>query len=104
MSTPSFAYSHSISRRELPASVIWNPVDFALGANDVVYVVHGSSRDAGTPLHGMVTVCTLNNTYIRAFGSYGEKDGQFIWPTSIALDQNENVYVADQLLNRISVF
>src|SRR5262249_56040052 len=51
-----------------------------------------------------VTVVTLNEEYIREFGSGGEGDGHFIWPTSIALDGEEHVYVADEWLNRISIF
>ena len=32
------------------------------------------------------------------------EDGSLIWPTSVALDQTGNVYVADEWLNRISIF
>jgi DNA-binding beta-propeller fold protein YncE len=31
-------------------------------------------------------------------------DGRFMWPTSIALDQAGNVYIADEWYNRISIF
>ena len=51
-----------------------------------------------------VTVCTVDEDYIRQFGRYGEGDGEFVWPVSIALDSDDNVYVADQWLNRISIF
>ena len=30
--------------------------------------------------------------------------GEMIWPAGIALDSQENVYVTDEWLNRVSVF
>ena len=56
-------------------------------------------------LMGFTSRCaTLNEEYIREFGSYGEGDGEFIWPNSIALDDQGNVYISDEWLNRISIF
>jgi DNA-binding beta-propeller fold protein YncE len=97
-----FSYSHSVGRNEFAGTGFRNPLDLALGANDVVYVVNRSYENRPDGIH--VTVCTLNEEYIREFGSYGEGDGQFVWPTSIALDSAENAYVADEWLNRISIF
>jgi DNA-binding beta-propeller fold protein YncE len=77
-------------------------VDLALGANDRASVVNRSEENRPAGIH--VTVCTLNEEYIKEFGSHGEGDGEFIWPTAIALDKDENVYVADEWLNRISIF
>ena len=51
-----------------------------------------------------MTVCTLDEEYISAFGEYGEGDGQFVWPTAVAIDSAGNVYVADEWLNRITKF
>ena len=97
-----FRYSHSVGRPEYGGTGFRYPVDLALGADDVVYVLNRSREDRHDGIH--VTVCTLNEQYIRQFGSYGEGDGQLVWPTSIALDRKENVYVADEWLNRISVY
>ena len=47
---------------------------------------------------------SLEEEYISEFSSYGEAQGQLVWPTSIALDPQGNVYVADEWLNRITVF
>jgi DNA-binding beta-propeller fold protein YncE len=73
-----------------------------MGSNDMVYVVNRSYENRPDGIH--VTVCTLNEEYVKEFGSHGEGDGEFIWPTAIALDKDENVYVADEWLNRISIF
>ncbi len=97
-----FAYSHTVGRNEFAGTGFRNPVDMALGADDVVYVLN---RCYEARLDGVrVTVCTFSEEYITQFGSYGEGDGQFMWPTSIALDGQGNVYVADEWLNRISVY
>src|SRR5919197_1425521 len=97
-----FSYSHSVGRNEFAGTGFRNPVDLALGANDMIYVVNRSYENRPDGVH--VTVMTFNEEYIREFGTGGEGDGQFVWPTAIALDQDENVYVADEWLNRISIF
>jgi len=97
-----FTYSHSVGRNEFAGTGFRNPVDLALGADDVVYVINRSYENRPDGIH--VTVCTLNEEYITEFGSAGEDDGQFTWPTSIALDKDGNVYVADEWLHRISIF
>src|SRR5919108_3706295 len=97
-----FAYSHSVGRNEFAGTGFRNPLDLALGADDMVYVVNRSYENRPDGIH--VTICTLQEKFIREFGSYGEGDGQFVWPTSIALDSEERIYVADEWLNRISIF
>ena len=97
-----FSYSHSIGRNEFAGTGFRNPVDMALGKDGVAYVLNRSyeNRPDGT----RISVVTLEEEYISEFGTYGEGPGQFIWPTSIALDSQGNVYVADEWLNRITIF
>ena len=97
-----FSYSHSVGRNEFAGTGFRNPVDLALAPNDVVYVVNRSYENRADGVR--VTMCTLNEEFIREFGSDGEGDGQLTWPTSVALDGNSNVYIADEWLNRISIF
>ncbi len=97
-----FLYSHSIGRNEFAGTGFRNPVDMALAADDVVYVINRSYENR--PDGVRITICTLNEDYITEFSTYGEADGQLMWPTSIAVDSKENVYVADEWLNRISIF
>lgn len=102
LSDRTFTYSHSVGRNEFAGTGFRNPVDLALGADDVVYVVNRSYENR--PDGVRVTMCTLGEDYISEFGSYGEGDGQFIWPSSIAIDSNENVYISDEWLNRITIY
>ncbi|MBM3225863.1 MAG: 6-bladed beta-propeller [Candidatus Tectomicrobia bacterium] len=97
-----FSYSHSVGRNEFAGTGFRNPTDLALAANDVVYVVNRSYENRTDGIH--ITIATLNEEYIREFGENGEGDGEFIWPSSLALDAQGNVYVSDEWLNRISIF
>lgn len=97
-----FAYSHSVGRNEFGGTGFRNPVNLALADNDVVYVVNRSYENR---LDGVrITICTLNEDFIGEFGAYGEGDGEFVWPSAIALDSDGKVYIADEWLNRISIY
>ena len=102
VSTRSFHYSHTIGRAEYVGAGFRYPMDFAIGKNDVMYVINRSRPMRPDGIR--VTVCTIEEDYIRQFGAFGKEDGQFVWPISLTIDSNENVYVADQWLNRITVF
>ena len=60
-----------------------------------------------------ITICTVDEDYVGEFArgvhtagetEENENDGSLIWPTSVAIDSKGNVYVADEWLNRISMF
>jgi DNA-binding beta-propeller fold protein YncE len=42
--------------------------------------------------------------FVADFSRPGDGPGQLIWPAGIALDSQENVYVTDEWLNRVSIF
>ena len=110
-SSVAFQYSHTIGRTEYFGAGFMLPVDLALAAGDRLYVLNRGNefRPAGK----RVTVCTVGEDYITDFGRGvptiadtppSSADGSLVWPTAIALDREENVYVADEWLNRISIF
>ena len=78
------------------------PVDTAIGRDDRLYVVNRSLDIV--PRGVRVTMCDIDSEYYGTFGSFGEKDGQFIWPSGGAIDSRGRVYVSDEQLHRISVF
>ncbi len=96
-----FDYSYCIGMVAMSGEGFATPVDFALGANGVVYVVN---RGAAEGVGVRITKCTVEHEFISQFGSAGAEDGQLTWPTSIDLDRDEQVYVSDEHLNRISIF
>jgi len=102
LSQRSFSFSRSVGRNEFAGTGFRNPVDFAIAPDDTVYVVNRSYENRPDGIR--IRVVTLDEEYITEFAEYGEGNGQFIWPTSVALDDQKNLYVSDEWLNRITVF
>ena len=105
-----FRYSHTIGRNEVSGVGFRSPVAVALGKEDRMYVV---SRASDSRVDGKrITICTVAEDYIGEFArgvtdrtlQDSAADGSLMWPTSITLDKEGNVYVADEWLNRISIF
>ena len=74
------------------------PVDLALGQEGRIYVLCRSEAAS------QVRTITLDDENLGAFGSKGAGDGQFLWPTGIAVDREETVYVSDEGLHTINRF
>ena len=77
------------------------PVDISVRADGRVYVINRS------PMHRLgirVGICDLLHGWYGEFGNDGKADGQFTGPAAITHDSNDRIYVADEELNRITVF
>jgi len=95
--------SHTIGRREYSGLGFRFPV--ALAINDRLGHIYVLSRSIEVrPDAKHVTVCTTDEEYLGQFGDGGSNDGQFTWPSSIGIDKDDNIYVSDEWLNRISIF
>ena len=104
-----YDYSHAVAGR-----FIVIPISVALGAGDVVYMlgrpaeyignVHWS-RTGGFAKVDKMTIGTTpgDEQYLGEFGKYGLADGQFIWPTAIAVDSDERLYITDEWLHRVII-
>ena len=95
-----YDYSYCIGAYGTSGQTFQNPYDFVLGSNGHIYVINRGAEGIGQ----RVTMCTVDHDFLGQFGSYGYGDGQFIWPNSIELDSEENVYVSDDYLNRITIY
>lgn len=95
-----FDHSHVLGMYAQSGQGFYAPVDMALADNGVVYV----ACRGGLALYARITKLTVDHEFIREIGSQGQADGQFVWPTGVAVDSDENVYLTDDFLHRISVF
>ena len=94
-----FDYSYCIGMYGMSGQGFWTPQDFAL-ADDTIYVLSRGAEELGQ----RVSRVTLDHQFLGQFGAFGRGDGQFVWPRSITLDDDGNVYASDDFLNRVSVF
>jgi tripartite motif-containing protein 71 len=104
-------YSHTIGRGEAFGPGFSYPIQMARGQDELMYVLCRATEYAAHTTR--ITVCTVGEEYVNSFARgwpqqgmhvYNESDGSLVWPTACAIDSEENVYVADEWLNRISIF
>ena len=106
-----FQYTHTIGKNAYFGNGFRRPMSMARGDGDLIYVVNRGEE--ARPDGKRVTMCTVGEDYIGEFArgvptigavEASSADGSVIWPSSITLDKSRNVYVADEWLNRISIF
>jgi len=51
-----------------------------------------------------IQIFDQDGKFIHKFGSKGNDNGQFHYPRGIAIDHDDNIYVADSLNHRIQIF
>lgn len=51
-----------------------------------------------------IQMVTLDHEFFGQIGSYGRDNGQMVWPSALALDRDDNLYLADDFLQRITVY
>ena len=103
--TKSFTYSHTIGFLAATGRGFTNPVDLAMNSQGVIYVLNRAGPETAARLSSKrVTMCTLDEEWLGEWGTGGKDDGDFWWPSSIAIDNEDRVYVADEALQRISIF
>ena len=73
------------------------PTDIAFADDGTFYVSdgYGNSR---------VVKFSSSGKFIKSWGTYGSKPGEFIIPHGIAIDNKNIIYVADRQNNRIQLF
>ena len=115
-----YDYSHCIGQyyggTQWSGEGFVQPIATAIGHEDAVYVLgRGSESTEGGPalkpraFGARVGKFSIGNArgdeeHLTTFGSYGDAEGQFVWPAGMALDSQENVYITDEWLNRVNIF
>ena len=95
-------YSHTIGVVSMEGRGFSNPVDLAISSENRIYVL--SRTNPEQPEGIRIGICNMESEYFGDFGEYGSGRGQFIWPTALAIDEDDNIYLADEHNNRISIF
>ena len=110
-----YDYSHNVGRGAQTGMGFNVPVALTLGADGVIYVANRGTESIGnvgwnrTGVGQRVSKVTLGGTwgeeeFLGEFSRYGDAAGQLIWPAGIVAGRDGSLYVADEWLNRISVF
>ena len=103
--TKTFTYSHTIGFLAGTGRGFLNPVDLAINSQGVLYVLNRAGPETPIRLPSKrVSMCTVDEEFLGEFGTGGTGEGEFWWPSSIAIDSQDRVYVADEGLQRITIF
>ena len=78
------------------------PTDFAIRPDGRIYV---ASRSNTTALDIVgIQIATIDHEFFGQLGAYGSQAGNMIWPSALALDSEDNLYLADDFLQRITIY
>lgn len=78
------------------------PVAMAIRGDGRIYVASRSHAEALNIVG--IQIVSLQHDFYGTIGGYGRGDGQMVSPTALALDSDDNLYLADDALQRITVY
>ncbi|MEC7913898.1 MAG: 6-bladed beta-propeller [Chloroflexota bacterium] len=78
------------------------PSSMAIRADGVIFVV--SRGKSSTKNSNGIQMVTKDHDFLGQIGSYGTGLGGMMWPTSVVLDGDENLYLADEYFNKVTKY
>ena len=96
-----FNYDYCIGGAGLAGKGFFLPSDFALGSDGSLYVLSKSEEFVSA---AGITKCTVDAEFVWETRGDDFVRGRGPFPTAIAVDSVENVYVADEFKNQVYVF
>ena len=106
-----YDFSHAVGRLNADGEGFAFQCAVVAGKGSTVYVLNrGAEFGANAPFVAArigkwnFSVEPGKEEWLVDIGQSGHAEGQFIWPCGIDLDSQENIYVTDEWLNRVSIF
>jgi DNA-binding beta-propeller fold protein YncE len=103
--TACLEYSHTLGFMANQGRGFNNPVDLAINSMGIIHVLNRAGPEVGVRIaYKRITRCTSDEQYLGEYCTGGTGDGELWWPSSLAFDDEDRLYVADEALNRISIY
>ena len=93
-----YDYSHVVGGRQITGLLT-----IASGHGDDIFGVMRRAN-IGSVIRLTIGATPGDEQIVTQFGKPGEGKGEFLWPAGVAVDSEQNVYVTDEWLHRVSVF
>ena len=97
-----WSFSHAIGRNSVAGNGFWLPTSVAVAPGGILYVLsRGNEMVFGEPADNKrIGKLTIDQEFIGDFGRRGE----LIWPASLAVAEDGNVYCSDEYENLVAVY